>query len=76
MYQTLEKWTLRYGGWTILLLAALPNPFFDVAGAAAGVLRMPVATFLLWAWIGKTFKMLAVAYGGALSADWVLRVLG
>ena len=76
VYQTLEKWTERYGGWTILFLAALPNPFFDIAGAAAGVLRMPVATFLFWAWIGKTIKMLAVAYGGALSVDWVLRILG
>ncbi len=76
VYETLENWTLRYGGWTILLLAALPNPFFDIAGAAAGALRMPISAFLLWSWIGKTIKMLIVAYGGALSVDWVLRVLG
>jgi len=39
-------------------------------------LRMPVFTFLLWAWVGKVIKMLFVAYFGALSVDWVLRLLG
>ncbi|HJX41119.1 MAG TPA: VTT domain-containing protein, partial [Anaerolineales bacterium] len=72
----LEDWTNRYGAWTIVALAALPNPVFDLAGVAAGALRMPVFTFLLWAWVGKVIKMLFVAYFGALSVDWVLRLLG
>lgn len=76
IYQQLEGWTLRYGGWTILALAALPNPVFDLAGVAAGALRMPLSKFLLWAWIGKVIKMLLVAYFGSLSMDWVLRVFG
>lgn len=76
IYQRLEDLTRRYGNWTILVLAIIPNPFFDVAGAAAGALRMPVTTFLLWATIGKLIKMWAVAYAGAFSVDWVVRLLG
>ena len=32
----------RYGGLTTFVLAAIPNPFFDLAGMAAGALRMPL----------------------------------
>jgi membrane protein YqaA with SNARE-associated domain len=76
IYDRLESWTERYGGWTITILALIPNPIFDVAGAAAGALKMPVYRFLLWAWIGKTIKMLIFAYAGAGSADWVLKLFG
>jgi len=76
IYQRLLELTRRFGKWTVLGLAILPNPFFDVAGAAAGALRMPVPTFLLWVTIGKLIKMWAVAYAGALSIDWVLRLMG
>ena len=76
VYERLLDLTRRFGNWTILVLAIIPNPFFDVAGAAAGALRMPVSTFLLWATIGKLIKMWAFAYAGALSIDWVLRLLG
>ena len=75
IYHRLERLTRRYGGWTILVLAAIPNPIMDIAGAAAGALRMPVVTFLLWALIGKTIKMLLVAYAGALSIDWVAQFM-
>jgi membrane protein YqaA with SNARE-associated domain len=76
VYLRLEQLTSRYGPWTILALAALPNPVFDLAGVAAGALRMPVTTFLLWAWLGKLIKMVAAAYLGAFSMDWALRLLG
>lgn len=76
VYERLEQLTQRYGGWAILVLAAVPNPFFDLAGVAAGVLRMPLATFLIWGFVGKSLKMLAIAYAGALSIDWLLRLLG
>lgn len=75
VYARLESWTRRYGGWTILLLAFIPNPLFDIAGAVAGALRMPLAKFLLSAWVGKTLKMLAFAYAGAASVDWLARLL-
>ncbi len=56
----------------ILVLAFVPNPFFDLAGIAAGALKMPMGPFLLWAFIGKTLKMLLFAYAGASSLDWLL----
>jgi membrane protein YqaA with SNARE-associated domain len=75
VYERLEDWTRRYGSLTILVLAFIPNPVFDMAGAAAGALRMPIAKFLLWTWIGKTLKMLLFAYAGAGSMGWLSSLL-
>jgi uncharacterized membrane protein YdjX (TVP38/TMEM64 family) len=71
MYARLEGWTERFGGWAILILAFIPNPFFDLAGAAAGALGMSVLRFLFWAFLGKTLKMVLFAYAGALSINWL-----
>jgi uncharacterized membrane protein YdjX (TVP38/TMEM64 family) len=76
LYQRLRDWTERYGQWAILVLAIVPNPVFDLAGAAAGALKMPLSQFLIWAGIGKIIKMLAFAFAGAQSATWVLQMLG
>ena len=69
-YARILPWMRRYGGLTTLLLAAIPNPFFDLAGASAGALKMPVPKFLLWCWLGETTKMLVFAYAGATSLKW------
>lgn len=71
VYEKLLGWTRRYGGLTIIALAAIPNPLFDLAGIAAGALRMPLGLFLLFTWIGKMIKMVLLAYGGAASIDWL-----
>lgn len=76
IYKRLEGWMERFGVWVILVLAIIPNPLFDLAGLAAGALRMPIWKFLLWAWIGKTIKMLLFAYAGASSVDWLLELFG
>jgi membrane protein DedA with SNARE-associated domain len=75
-YERVKAWVARNGGPAILILAFIPNPFFDVAGAAAGALRMRVAKFLAWAWVGKVLKMLLFAYAGAASIDWLAELLG
>ncbi len=62
----------RYGALTILVLAIIPNPLFDLAGITAGMLRMPVYKFLFFCWIGKTLKMLAFAYAGAYAVEWLM----
>jgi membrane protein YqaA with SNARE-associated domain len=74
-YQRLKGYMERYGAITVMLIAFIPNPFFDLAGAAAGALGIPVARFLLWAWIGKTLKMLVIALAGAASIDWLNQLL-
>jgi uncharacterized membrane protein YdjX (TVP38/TMEM64 family) len=64
-YDTIEKWVKKYGGFTILILAIIPNPAFDMAGIAAGALKLPIRRFLFWCVLGKIIKMSFFAYGGA-----------
>lgn len=75
VYQRLEGYMQRYGMWTVFTLSAIPNPFFDLAGVAAGVLRYPLSKFLLAAWMGKTCKALFFAWAGAQSIGWLSRFL-
>jgi membrane protein YqaA with SNARE-associated domain len=56
---------------TIVFLAFIPNPLFDLAGIVAGTLKFPVQRFLFWCFIGKTLKMLLFAYAGASSLNWL-----
>jgi uncharacterized membrane protein YdjX (TVP38/TMEM64 family) len=70
-YNGVSPWVQKYGVWAILVLAAIPNPFFDLAGIAAGVAKIPVWKFLLFCWMGQLIKMLMFAYAGAYSIDWI-----
>lgn len=65
---------IRLSSWLIMLLAFIPLPFMDMAGMAAGALRMPVWRFLSWCFAGKLPKMLLVAWLGTLSIDWIERL--
>ena len=71
VYNRISPWVQKYGVWAILVLAAIPNPFFDLAGIAAGVARIPVWKFLLFCWIGQLIKMAMFAYAGAYSISWI-----
>ncbi len=64
-YEKVTEWMTKYGGITVLVLAFVPNPVFDIAGMVAGALRMPLWKYLFFSWIGKTAKMLLFALGGA-----------
>ncbi len=75
LYNRIHPWVVKYGGWAVLVLAAVPNPFFDLAGAAAGVAKMPLWQFLLFCWIGELIKMTAFAYAGAHSIDWLMNYI-
>jgi uncharacterized membrane protein YdjX (TVP38/TMEM64 family) len=67
IYERLSKWMRKNGSLAVLLLSAIPNPLFDLAGAAAGALKMPLKKFLFWCWIGETIKMTIFAYSGAFT---------
>ncbi len=69
-YTRVLGWMSIYGGITVLVLALIPNPFFDFAGIAAGALRMPLWKYLVYSWIGKTAKMMVFAFGGAQILAW------
>ncbi len=75
IYERIGPWIAKYGGWAILAFAAIPNPFFDVAGVAAGVSKMPVWRFLLFCWIGQIIKMSLFALAGAYSINWLSGIL-
>jgi uncharacterized membrane protein YdjX (TVP38/TMEM64 family) len=64
-FQQVKEWMQRRGFLTILVLSAIPNPLFDLAGISAGMLHYPVHKFLLACWIGKTIKAVAIAYLGS-----------
>lgn len=71
VYNRILPWVQKYGAWVILVLSSIPNPFFDMAGIAAGIAKIPLWQFLLACWIGQTIKMALFAYAGAYSIDWV-----
>ncbi len=67
-YTRILKWMKNHRRLTdlaILALAAIPNPFFDLAGMASGALKIPIWRFLLLVWLGKIIKMLPFAYAGS-----------
>lgn len=70
-YERLTRWMGRNGPLTVLFLSAIPNPFFDLAGVAAGALKMPIPRFLFWCWLGETVKMLIFAYLGSGALQWL-----
>jgi uncharacterized membrane protein YdjX (TVP38/TMEM64 family) len=69
VYAKTKPWVDKYGGWAILVLSAIPNPLFDVAGIAAGIAKMRFWTFLFFVWIGQMIKMTIFAYAGRYSID-------
>jgi len=71
IYERLTSWMKKNGSLTILVLAAIPNPFFDLAGVAAGSLKMHVVRFFIWCWIGEVIKMAIFAFAGARSLDFL-----
>ncbi|MFO7585131.1 MAG: VTT domain-containing protein [Anaerolineales bacterium] len=70
-YERIQPFVNKYGAFAIVVLAAIPNPFFDVASVAAGALKLPFWKFLLAAWTGQLIKMTAIAYAGSLSLGWL-----
>jgi len=71
MYDRVKPWVDKYGGWAIMVLSAIPNPFFDLAGIAAGIAKMPLHTFLFFVWIGQLIKMTVFALAGKYSIGWI-----
>ncbi|GAB4398674.1 MAG: VTT domain-containing protein [Anaerolineales bacterium] len=71
VYNRILPWVQKYGAWVILVLSAIPNPFFDIAGIAAGISKIPIWKFMLACWVGQTIKMAMFAFAGAYSIDWI-----
>jgi membrane protein DedA with SNARE-associated domain len=72
LFERVQPWVRKYGPWAILVLAAIPNPFFDTAGIIAGIMKMPVGQFLLACWGGQLIKMGLFAFAGHYSLSWLI----
>ena len=51
----------RFGGPVIFVAAAIPNPFFDVAGILAGATKLPIWVFFGATLLGKTIRFFLLA---------------
>jgi membrane protein YqaA with SNARE-associated domain len=74
VYDRLTKWMQEHQNLVYLavaVLAFIPNPLFDLAGVASGVLKLPLWKFLAACAIGKIFKMAVFAYAGYYSFGFV-----
>ena len=61
-YPKLRRWMERRGILVLFLASAVPNPFFDLVGIAAGGVRFPLLRFIVTVWVGKTVKSMIVGY--------------
>jgi uncharacterized membrane protein YdjX (TVP38/TMEM64 family) len=67
--QKVSKWMEKYGLWTLFILAAVPNPLFDLAGIVAGATKIPVYKYFIVVWLGKLIKFVAISFIGAGSVS-------
>ncbi len=66
-YPRVERWVQRWGMLTIFMLSVIPSPvFFDLAGIAAGTMRMSFRGFLLACMSGKVIRFIGLAWVGRL----------
>ncbi len=76
VYLRFVGWMRRWGALAVFILSLAPL-FFDLAGIAAGVLRLPLWKFILACWLGRTLNYVGFV---SLVAIWgweaVLRYLG
>ena len=74
-YDRISRWVVRRGGLALFILAAIPNPVFDIAGLASGTLGYPVRKFLVYVWVGKLLKFALIAYACRFSIDWLMNLV-
>jgi len=63
--QGMERGMQRFGAPVIFVAAAVPNPFFDVAGILAGATKLPVWLYIVATFSGKTLRFLVLAVLGS-----------
>lgn len=74
-YQRVEGWIKRWGLVVVFVIAATPNPVFDIAGAVAGAAGLGWKRFFVASWAGRLIKNLIIAFvalgGAALFERWL-----
>ncbi|MBI4086598.1 VTT domain-containing protein [Candidatus Kaiserbacteria bacterium] len=62
------RWHRLVIQWTfpaLMLLALVPNPFFDIVSIAAGMTKLPLRKYYPPVILGKMLRFVALAYAGA-----------
>lgn len=72
IYRRIRPQIVKYGPFAIFLLGVIPNPTFDLAGIAAGALKMTFWKFFLAVWAAQVIKMLFIAFAGSFSLNWLI----
>ena len=74
-YRRIEHWIRRWGLLVVFVIAATPNPVFDIAGAVAGAAGLGWKRFFVASWAGRLIKNVAFAFlalgGAALFEQWL-----
>ena len=70
IFRSNKKQVEKYGAPAIFVLAFVPNPIFDLAGIAAGAIRMEWWKFLLATGAGKILRFILLAYFGIWAAGY------
>ena len=70
-YRRVEAWIKRWGLLVIFVIAAVPNPVFDLAGAIAGAARLGWWRFYIASWAGRLIKNIGFAAVGVQGADFI-----
>ena len=71
IFNRLQKFTMRWGGFSLFLFATIPGPF-EIAGLWAGTVRYPLARFFVFVAIGKILKVTVFALAGYYGLAWFL----
>ncbi len=76
LYTRLVAWVGRWGAKAIFIFSLVPFFPFDLAGVAAGILRLPFWKFILVCWLGRTILYTGIAWAGAMGWGVVQDFLG
>lgn len=74
IYPRVHAWMEKRGILTMFLLSSFPNPVVDVAGVAAGAVRMPLRSFFFGVLGGKVIKNIYLSAGGLAAYEILQRI--
>ena len=58
----------------LFFVSAVPTPFFDLAGVAAGALDYPFRKFMVYVFAGKLLRLILMAYACRAGIDWLREI--
>lgn len=70
-YQIAINWMQRWGGLVIFFFAFFPNPFIDIVGVGAGILKFSFLKFIFFCFLGTVPKYIFFAVVGGWGLDFL-----